>query len=128
MMAASRAAATPCLGALGKEAMTHRAIRVLTLALGVLGLTGRPTHADHVYKVGSGSGCTHRTLSAALAESRRHDDRDVIYLTRTANTQNTEVAFTGRVEIIGGYDNCRVNDPEGKTIVSGKSNGTRGIF
>jgi hypothetical protein len=106
---------------------TRRGILIITAAWAVA-LVVAETQAD-VYKVGTGWGCTHRTLAEAVAAANAVSQRHVIRLTRSVSGQPTEVTLKGQLTIVGGYATCFAPESSGETTtLSGRLGGTRSIL
>lgn len=66
-----------------------------------------PVHAL-TYTVGSGSGCTHATVAAALASAQASSGADTIRITRSGSYTQQAISFTTdqEVTLTGGYADC----------------------
>jgi hypothetical protein len=92
--------------------MNKIGIIALWLAVGVFGAAGNANAA--VYRVGSGPGCTHTTLSDAVRDAFPSRNT-TIYITRTASPGGAFIV--GNFEISGGFDDCLATSPTGRTVI-----------
>jgi len=83
-----------------------------------------------VYKVGSGAGCTHSTIQAAVDAAAAHDGFDYIRITRSKTYTAQAVHLSnGQVQFEGGWKSCTSPAPDYvKTTVSGAGGGASPVF
>jgi hypothetical protein len=87
---------------------------------------GPPTADAAIYYVGTGAGCTHATIEAALLSAALTPQTDWIHLTRTISYDNVHLTLTnwnpatiGGVNFEGGVDTCGGGLPSGRTTLTG---------
>ena len=82
------------------------------------------THAA-VYRVGSGAGCTHATIQAAIDAAEASAADDDVFITGASYTSQalTIENARGALALIGGYDTCQSATPTlgAHTLISGTS-------
>lgn len=98
--------------------MTYQLLRLATLALATFGATA---HAD-IYTVGSGSGCTHASIPAAIAAAQSHAGADTVRIARGTSYLNVHLNIdtTQELTLEGGYSSCTQTAPDasGNTVLS----------
>lgn len=111
---------------------SHRsALALAAAACAALALVLTPataTAGGQILYVGTGPDCTHGTIAAALLTAALTTAPDEIRLTRTISYTNQYIHLTnwdpstsGAITIRGGYDDCSISSPTGRTLVSGQS-------
>ncbi len=102
------------------------------LAAAVIGLALLPAHALHAatYIVGTGSGCTHATVQAAIDAAQANAGPDTVRVTRTQawNAQELVINTTQELNVVGGFDACDSAAPSGMTTLSGAGGNPRQVF
>jgi len=107
--------------------LTCRGVAFLALAV-LLPVTSLAA----TYRVGSGGGCTHATIQAAVNTAAGNAGLDTVRITRTLNYTNQNIvveADTAGIEFIGGYADCQTNSitlPH--TAVSGAGGAAAPVF
>jgi len=71
------------------------------------------------YVVGSGSGCTHQTIQAAVDAAAAQPGADTIRITTAAHLQQAVKIQGQALTIRGGYETCTSPTPLGRTEING---------
>jgi hypothetical protein len=96
-----------------------RGFGLLLVSLGAATLPAPASSA--IYRVGSGSGCTHGTIQAAVEAARVNPGFDYIRITRSRTYLDQRVVINSQnVQLEGGFANCASPSADGtRTVVSG---------
>jgi predicted outer membrane repeat protein len=108
----------------------HRATVMCRLCLVVSLGVAQPVGAA-VFTVGTGPGCTHSSLQAALTASVAAAGADTIRLTRSIayTQQNAQLNSTESVDVTGGYATCAQVDNDGTaTTIDGSGGATEPVL
>ncbi len=84
-----------------------------------------------VFKVGTGTGCTHSTIQAAVNAANANPGRDSIIITRSLSytAQAVKIQQAQSLTLAGGYATCADSAPSGeRTIVSGNGGSADSVF
>ena len=84
-----------------------------------------------VFKVGTGTGCTHSSIQAAVNAANANPGRDSIIITRSLSytAQAVKIQQPQSLTLAGGYATCADNAPSGeRTIVSGNGGSADSVF
>lgn len=107
--------------------LTCRVVALLVLASVLPATTLAAT-----YRVGSGGGCTHASIQAAVNTAAGNAGLDTIRITRTLAYGNQNIvveADTAGIEFIGGYADCQTNSITlPNTAVSGAGGAAAAVF
>lgn len=89
-----------------------------------------PASRAAVFTVGSGAGCNHDTIQAAIAAAQNSPGVDVVRISRSAIYAQQELLVdTGQeLELVGGYDTCGSATPSGTTTISGAGGNARQVL
>lgn len=107
----------------------HRVLQSLALTI-AFALAATHVHAD-VYRVGTGSDCSHATIQLAIAAAESHAGDDVIRISRSLSyTQQALVVSTSQnLEISGGFATCAQATIDGiATILDGAGGATEPVL
>jgi len=83
------------------------------------------------YTVGRGTGCTHRTIQAAIDAAQANPGPDTIRITRLLpyTKQALRVSTNERLDIEGGFADCRQAVSDGNyTVIDGSGGATEPVF
>ena len=112
------------------EALRMRILRSASAALAALVplCASMPAHAA-IYRVGSGSGCTHATIQAAIDAAAATPDADEVRLGTTSyNLAGLSIGANGGALVItGGYASCVASAPAAGQRAVLVGNGTRSV-
>ncbi len=98
----------------------------LLISLAVASPAGAST-----FKVGTGTGCTHSTIQAAVNAANANPGVDHIIITRSLNytAQAVKIQQAQPLTITGGYPTCAATTPSGeRTVVSGNGGSADSVF
>lgn len=102
------------------------AVRITRAALCLAALAPFASPQAAVFRVGgSGAGCTHTTIQAAVDAAQSSPGADVIRVARDAayTAQQVMISTSQELEIAGGYDNCTTDATSGTTVLDGSGGG-----
>ncbi len=95
--------------------------RMPILVCFVLAAFGSSTHAN-IYTVGSGAGCTHGTIQAAIAAAESHAGADAVHIAAGVAYNNVHITIDTAQDLTleGGYSTCTQASPDlpGNTVLS----------
>lgn len=83
------------------------------------------------YRVGTGTGCTHSSIQAAVNAANANPGRDSIIITRSLSytAQAVKIQQAQSLTLAGGYATCADSAPSGeRTIVSGNGGSADSVF
>ncbi|MEO6076886.1 MAG: hypothetical protein ABIP56_08790, partial [Dokdonella sp.] len=83
------------------------------------------------FRVGTGTGCTHSTIQAAVDAANANPGLDDIVLTRSVNytQQSIQIQQAQPLTISGGYPDCTATQPSGVfTTVNGSGGSANSVF
>ncbi len=101
------------------------------LAPAFIGLVlAAPSAGAAVYVVGTGSGCTHATVQAAINAAQANPGADTVRITRsqTWTAQELQVDTSQELSLVGGFDTCTTSEPSGMTTLSGAGGNPRQVL
>lgn len=84
-----------------------------------------------IFKVGTGTGCTHSTIQAAVNAANANPGVDHIIITRSLNytAQAVKIQAAQPLTLTGGYATCAATAPSGeRTVVSGNGGSADSVF
>jgi hypothetical protein len=96
----------------------------------LLALIGTPAHAD-TFIVGTGTGCTHSTIQAAVNAAAANGGSNTVRITRslTYTAQALTITTSQELTLIGGFATCAQNTADGlRTTVSGAGGATEPVM
>ena len=105
--------------------------KTVILAPLLLLLVSAPSAYASVFKVGTGTGCTHSTIQAAVNAANANPGRDSIIITRSLGytAQAVKIQQPQSLTLAGGYATCADSAPSGeRTIVSGNGGSADSVF
>ena len=85
----------------------------------------------NTFRVGTGTGCTHSTIQAAVNAANASPGLDFIIITRSQSytAQAVKIQQAQPLTILGGYATCTTTVPSGeRTIVSGNGGSADSVF
>ena len=97
----------------------------------LVGLAVAAPASASIFKVGTGAGCTHSTIQAAVDAANANPGVDHIILTRSVNytQQAIKIQQAQPLTLTGGYAACADNAPSGeRTIVRGNGGTANSVF
>ena len=97
----------------------------------LVGLAVAAPASASIFKVGTGAGCTHSTIQAAVNAANANPGLDNIFITRslTYTAQAVKIQQAQTLALRGGYATCADNTPSGPaTIVSGNGGSADSVF
>ena len=97
----------------------------------LVGLAVAAPASASIFKVGTGAGCTHSTIQAAVDAANANPGVDHIILTRSVNytQQAIKIQQAQPLTLTGGYAACADNAPSGeRTIVRGNGGSANSVF
>src|SRR5690606_16615847 len=108
------------------------ASRVSVPACILIGAFLLPASAPHAatYIAGTGNGCTHATVQAAIDAAQTNPGPDTVRVTRTQawNAQEVVINTNQELTVTGGFDACGTSAPSGMTTLSGAGGNARQVF
>ena len=113
----------------GHACAHSRALRCAAALLPLL-LAGGSAHAA-IFTVGTGTGCSHGTIQAAINAANASAGADTVRLTRslTYEPESNSVVTSQDLNIVGGFATCQQAASDGiKTVVSGGLNNGGPVF
>ena len=105
--------------------------KTVILAPLLLMLASAPSAYASIFKVGTGAGCTHSTIQAAVNAANANAGLDHIIITRSLSytAQAVKIQQAQPLTINGGYATCADSQPSGeRTIVSGAGGSADSVF
>lgn len=105
--------------------------KTVVLAPLLLMLASAPSAYASIFKVGTGAGCTHSTIQAAVNAANANAGLDHIIITRSLSytAQAVKIQQAQPLTINGGYATCADSQPSGeRTIVSGAGGSADSVF
>ncbi len=97
----------------------------------LLGLAVASPAGASTFRVGTGTGCTHSTIQAAVNAADANPGRDSIIITRSLSytAQAVKIQQAQSLTLAGGYATCADSAPSGeRTIVSGNGGSADSVF
>ena len=97
----------------------------------LISLVGASPVGASTFKVGTGTGCTHSTIQAAVNAANANPGLDFIIITRSLGytAQAVKIQQAQPLTILGGYATCTTTVPSGeRTIVSGNGGSADSVF
>ena len=89
----------------------------------VVATASSPAHAEDYISVGSGAGCTRRTVQAAINLAHDLGGFRVIHISNDGDParvwRENLVVENADLDIIGGYESCEAAEPSGRSTISG---------
>lgn len=106
--------------------------RASGLAFALIGMALLPVPALHAatYIAGTGNGCTHATVQAAINAAQANAGPDTVRVTRTQawNAQELVINTAQELTVVGGFEACDTAAPSGMTTLSGSGGNARQVF
>ena len=112
-----------CIKSFARRGIVGITLLSLTLAAPVAGAA--------TYKVGTGPGCTHGSIGAAIIDAEANEGADTIRVTRSKPylEQAIELTTAQTLDIVGGYAACNQATSDGvATTIDGAGGATEPVF